>query len=208
LPQDQPGKQVTSPQDVPEEVDAEKPMMPSSLPETESRLKSVFSKNLLWILLPITGLLALFGVFLFMARRKANQWKQWVGSHLKHGQQQKSGVLVAKLNGQSHRLGQFERFRVAHLGREKSNAIRSSDKSIENRHLKIYRKGNDLWLKNLAKSPVMANGMEIKPKRSYRLVLPSVINLNERTKLNLVLEQSQVISQEKVEQGKNDNETN
>ncbi|MFC1604017.1 FHA domain-containing protein [Planctomycetota bacterium] len=156
--------------------------------EQKSKPKSALGKILWWILIPIAGLLVLIGLVLFMGLRNANQWKQRVGSHLKKSERQGSGVLLAKLNGQAYRLGQWDRFKAAHVGKDTNNSIRvTGDKSIEDRHLRIYKKGNDLWLRNMARTSVVANGTEIKSRHKHRLVVPAVIQLSEKTKLSLEL---------------------
>jgi hypothetical protein len=174
--------------EVPKEVEnehSEEMLEPTTTTETGS--KRVLGRVLLWILLPVTGLLVLFGLALFIGLRKANLWKDRINSYLKQAQYQSSKILLAKLNGRSYRLGQLESFKVAHLGSGLNNAIRVSDKSIKDHHLKIYRKGNDLWLKNLARSSIIANGTEIKPRSKARLVVPAVVQLNDKTKLILEL---------------------
>lgn len=156
--------------------------------EAEPQPKRALGKILLWILLPVAGLLALLGLTLYMGIRNANRWKESVNSHLKQTRRQSPGILIAKLNGQSYRLGPVDRFKAAHIGSGPNNSIRiTGDKSIKDRHLRIYRKGNGLWLKNLARSSVIANGTEIKSRCKHRLIVPAVIQLNDKAKLNLEL---------------------
>jgi hypothetical protein len=175
------------------EIEAEQPNTPQepNIPveiQLESKPKKAWGKILRWILIPIASLLIILVLVLFTGLRNANQWKQRAGSYLKQTEHQRSGVLLAKLNGQSYRLGQWDRFKAAHVGKDTNNSIRvMNDKSIEDRHLIIYRKGKDLWIRNLARTSVLANGTEIESRHKHRLVVPAVIQLSDTTKLSLEL---------------------
>jgi len=127
----------------------------------------------------------LIAFILSKSLKNAKKWEEQADSHLKTTQHQNSGILIAKLNGQSYRLGPLDRFRTANIGSGTKNTIRIQDKSIFDRHIKIYRKANDLMLKNLARTSVTVNGTEVKSRCKRRLVVPSIIQLNDKTKLNL-----------------------
>ena len=174
--------------DSPEEAEAEQlEEPPEPLVPVETETEESPSTVLWWILVPVAALLASLGLILSKGMRNAKQWKAKVSSHFRKAPRQNSGILVAKLNGQSYRLGQLDRFKAINIGSGPDNTIRVPDKSIQSRHVRIYRKGNNLMLRNLAKSPVRLNGTEVKPGGKHHLVLPSVIKLNDKVQLNLQL---------------------
>jgi hypothetical protein len=140
-----------------------------------------------WILPPAAALLAFVLYLVSRALGTARHWQTKVRSRLGKTQPSNRQVLVAELNGQSHRLGDLDRFNAIHVGSGPDNTIKVPDKSIASRHLRIYRKGSSLMLRNLAKSPVRLNGSEVKPGGKRGLVVPSVIDLTEKVKLNLRL---------------------
>jgi hypothetical protein len=170
-----------------------------------SRLKDIPGRTFLWLLLPLAALAVALGAILFRGIREARRWKTDMNSRLKKSQPTDEGILIAKLNGLPYRLGKLGKFKSVHVGSDASNAIRVLDKSIAGRHVRLYKDSNNLMVKNLAKSPIVANNAEIKAGRSHRLVLPSVIKLNERTKLNLILERHKVDSQENSNQRNSEN---
>jgi hypothetical protein len=164
---------------------AEEPVPTESGPEPEPEKGP--TKWFWQFLLAPTVLLIGLAIFLVKAKRTAQQWKHQVNSHLAEDKPTNPGTLVAKLNGQVYQLGPLTQFRQMHVGSGPKNTIKIIDDSVEGRHVKIYRHNDDLILKNLAKSPVIANGMEIKTRQRCRLVVPARIELNENLRLNLEL---------------------
>lgn len=189
---EQPAVEITEPleQEQPEETEL-------LLPPSELKPRKALSKYLWWILLSVAALLTIFAVAWFVAAKKANPWKAKVSSLLKTIRPQNPGTLIAKVNGQTYRLGPINHLNAIHAGRNLKNTIKITDNSIEGRHLKIYRKRNNLMLRNLARTPVMVNGIEVKSRHKLRLVLPSVIRLNDKIKLNLALSKPGVNSTER-----------
>ena len=169
---------------------------PEIIQRLRLKLKKILGKYFWWILSSIAALLSAFAVVWLVAIKNTKRWKTKISSRLKTNKSQHPGVLIANLNGQTYRLGNPERINAIHIGRDEHNTIRTPDKSISNRHLRIYRKGTNLMLKNLGRTPVSINGSRVKPRGKHRLVLPSVIRLNEKTKLNLAILRPKVISQQ------------
>jgi hypothetical protein len=158
---------------------------PSMRSKTDS--KDLLKNLLWWILLPAVVLLVLLGLTFSKAAKTASQWKTKVRSHFGKVPKPDPETLVAELNGQSYRLGRPDRFKAIHIGSGQENTIRVPDKSIQTRHVTIYRKAHDLLLRNTSRSPVSLNGREVAPGDRRRLVLPSVIALNDNVKLTLRL---------------------
>ncbi len=168
----------------------------SSTKSVWNRLKEIPKKALLFILLPIGALAAIPLVVILRGTREARRWRMDMNSRLKKSQPNDDGVLVARLNGQSYRLGKLDSFKSIHVGSDINNTIKISDKSIEGRHLEIFKKDNQLMLRNLASSPVIANNTEVKSGQRHQLVVPSIIQLNDRIKINLELDRPKIVSNE------------
>lgn len=190
---------TTAPQDIAVEPNEPAPYLtekakikqPPQIPEpsatTETETEETANRLFWWMLLPAAGLLVLLGLTFSKAIRNVKRWKAKVSSHLRKIPNQNTGILVAELNGQSYRLGQPDRLKSIHIGSGPENTIRVPDKSIQAHHVTIYAKGHDLILQNVSKSPVSINDSEVKPGGKYRIVLPSIIKLNDNVKITLRL---------------------
>ena len=160
---------------------------PVALPHAKTGLKKFLAKYLWWVLLTAATSSVLFIAGWFTVSKKADRWKARINSRLQATQSRDPGILTARLNGRLYRLGRLDHFRAIHVGSGPKNTIRITDDSIERRHLKIYKKGGGLVLKNLARSPVTVNSTEVKSRRKHRLILPAVVTLKENVTLNLDL---------------------
>jgi len=174
-------------------VDAIEPEFPAEEPQeeavaepTESKEPQKLNKNFLW-LVPAVGLLTVLALLFLNSISKARKWKSGITSRLNTTQQKDPGTLIVKMNGQTHSLGRPDRIKAINIGSDSQNTIKIPGKSISGRHVTIYRKGKDLMLKNVGASPIAVNGLQVKPKDKQRLVIPSVVKLNDQTKLNLAL---------------------
>jgi len=157
--------------------------------------KPVKKSNMLVWLLPLIATAGLIVVVLLSSLSKARKWKLKVNSRLNNSQQKNQGTLIAKLNGQqTYSLGRPDRINSIHIGSGSKNTIRIPDKSINDRHIAIYRKGNSLMLKNIGTSAVTVNGIQAKPKAKQKLVIPSSIEFNGKLKLKLELLRPKVAS--------------
>ena len=105
---------------------------------------------------------------------------------------------MARLNGQTYSLGRADRINSIHIGSGPKNTIKIPDKSISDRHVQLYRKGNDFMLRNVGASDIAVNGIPVKPKVKHRLVVPSVIKFNDKTKLDLALFRPKAANSEKA----------
>ena len=112
-------------------------------------------------------------------------------------------LLMARVGGSSYCLGSPQHFSSAHLGSSAENTIRVNSESIEPRHLRIYRRRSNFFIRNLAKTPVIANGQEIGRKKRYRLTFPVAVSLGEGVTVHLFLAKSAGKKQSKREESKN-----
>jgi pSer/pThr/pTyr-binding forkhead associated (FHA) protein len=97
------------------------------------------------------------------------------------------GELVARINGQTHRLGKPHRLRTIHIGSGPRNTIRVCDKAVSDRHVQLYRRGSSLMIRNVGTKPITVNNLPLAPKAKRLLVLPAVIGLSETSTLHLSL---------------------
>jgi len=184
-----PAVAVTKPIPVRPEPVRKKPIIKPKSAKKTSKL----SNKLLWII-PIAIVVAVAVLFISGLSR-ANKFKSGIDSRLKKSLQKDPGTLVAKLNGQqTYSLGRPDRINSIHIGSGSKNTIRIPDKSINDRHIVIYRKGNSLMLKNIGTSAVAVNGIQAKPKAKQKLVIPSSIEFNDKIKLRLELLRPKIAS--------------
>jgi len=120
-----------------------------------------------------------------VGRRQAGDWDKKVSSRLKGLPSQDTGTLVAKLNGRTHHLGRLDHLKAVHIGSGPKNTIRVQDKAISERHVRIYRHSRKLMLRNIGRAPIAVSGSPVKPGGKHRIVMPSVIQLNDKTKISL-----------------------
>ncbi|HEG43335.1 MAG TPA: FHA domain-containing protein [Phycisphaerales bacterium] len=158
-----------------------------SEPESfQGKPKKPLSKAVFWICLAAMILAILLGLFFFFGIKNARQWKNKVSAKLRGSQKKRPSTLVAKFNGQSYQLGNPDRLNTINIGSGLGNTVRIPDKSISDKHVKIYRKGSNLMLQNIGTTPIAVNNSQLKPRGRQRLVIPSVIQLNDKTRINLM----------------------
>ncbi|MHC4757313.1 MAG: FHA domain-containing protein [Planctomycetota bacterium] len=172
-----------------EKVPVTEDMVPSDITQ-----KLAKKSNMLVWLLPLIAAAGLIVAVLLNSLSKARKWKSKVNSRLNNSQQKNQGTLIGKLNGQTYSLGRPDRINSIHIGSGPKNTIRIPDKSINDRHIVIYRKGNSLMLKNIGTSAVAVNGIQAKPKIKQKLVIPSSIEFNDKIKLKLELLRPKIAS--------------
>jgi hypothetical protein len=192
---------------VPEVNEAKAVILPEELPLVpaydESTQKNPGYLRYWWSLIPIAVLLCGLGIYLAKNIRTARDWSGRVNSHLAKTKTKDNGLLIARFDGQLSRLGPFDRFSSAHGGSNRNNTIRLSREGVAGRHFKLYRKGENLMLKNLVRTPIGANGNELKPHGKCRLILPAVIAINDNVKLTLELLHEKASSSERETQNEN-----
>jgi hypothetical protein len=197
LPEDQPQEPNEPMPDLIEEIAIEQP---EALPEpttpvetepepnepaVEAETRISWRRVLWWVLPPVLLVLVVMAFILFRSMDAARQYTRDVNSRLKNTQRQDAGFLLATVNGRSYNLGPSEHFKTADFGRGGDNTVRIPDDSLQNRHMRIFKRRASLMVRNLARSPIMVNGTAVKRSGTCHLVIPSVIKLNDKVSVDL-----------------------
>jgi len=162
------------------------------------------SEKRMW-LIPI-AIIFVVAVLFALGLFRANKFKSDIDSRLKNSLQKSPGTLIAKINGQTHTLGRQDRIGTINIGSGPNNTIRIPDKSISDRHIRIFRKGSDLFLQNIGKTAVTINSAPVKPRSKQRLTIPSTIEFNGKNRINLTLVRPKPVHQVTNEENKNGTE--
>jgi hypothetical protein len=126
------------------------------------------------------------GYVLLQGHRQAREWTLKRKSQLTD-RNLDDGIVIAKVNGQTYHLGQRGQFATVHIGSGVNTTIRTPEAGISDRHVRLYRRGTDLMVRNIGARPITVNSLPLAPRAKQRLVLPSVVELTENTKLTLSL---------------------
>ena len=131
----------------------------------------------------------------------------WIIDIAENNSLRRTRLLACSLNVPIHNFAVFE-FGLNLCFVDPLNTIRAllHYAPTSDRHIRIYRKGRRLRLKNLGMTPVTVNGSQVNPKSKHRLVLPSIIRLNDKIKINLSLLKSKVNSHQDGRKNQNGNE--
>ena len=173
-------------EDVTEDSVVAQQPQPSS-PSFWSRLTKLAVNPWSWI---ITAVALLIGALLLaghIAVRRAGRMTTTVKGRLATSRREVTGTLVVTVNGQSHPLGPYARFNGIHLGRDTGNTIQLTDKQIEKRHLRLFKKGADLMIHNLSKIPFVADGKTIRPGHKEPLPLPANVQITEKIRMTVAV---------------------
>jgi hypothetical protein len=149
-----------------------------------TRLKELPSRYW-WLVLPLAVVLAGMIWITIHGTREARRLAEKTEGYLAAGPARHIGILMVRWGEQSYELGSLDRFRSSSIGPGSKNTIRIPGTTTTDQHLRLYKKGPDLMVKNVAPSPCRVNGLEVKPGHKLRLVVPAVIQLNDHTKLHL-----------------------
>lgn len=171
-----------------------KPSVPVKISPAKSPIPKKYTTaprhrhNYLWWLIPIFFILLSISGLWFLSAKYAQQWHQKISKHLSSIAPKQLGTILAKLNGRTFSLGKFNHFSTVYVGSGSKCLIKINEKNITDKHLKITRKSDKLWLKNLSNSNLIVNGIIAKPSSKCRLVLPSIVNINENISIKFELQ--------------------
>ncbi|MHC4166161.1 MAG: FHA domain-containing protein [Planctomycetota bacterium] len=157
---------------------AEEKRTPAS-PNEKSGLVMALRKAWPWLIGLGSALLAVVGVVVTVALRNARKWQTGSNSLLSTNRAKTKGGLVVEVNSQKYGLGKFDCFTSADVGSGPNNAVKIPHKSVKDKHVRLFRKSEDLMIKNLARSAIIVSGSKIKPGQKHNLSLPARIRLSE-----------------------------
>jgi len=142
----------------------------------------------------IGGILLIVSVisaFIFTAWRNAKAFqKRLLAPLADHKKPTKSKVLMVRANGAVHRIGNLQRLNAIHIGRGNDNTVTLNDKKVALRHVRIFRRGENLFLKNLAGTPVVIGGKELGQRKKCQLALPAIVEIADNIKIQLFWERA------------------
>jgi hypothetical protein len=142
----------------------------------------------------VIGVMAVTAIAVARGLVAARRWRIKVDASLQRVPRQAKlpEVLLAQVNGQTYRLGAVNGLRPIHVGARQDNVIRLTDPAIAPRHLRLFSSRRGLMVRNLARTPVLVNGSELRPRRKVQLALPAAVKLGEKATLDLRLAQNGV----------------
>jgi hypothetical protein len=164
----------------------EKEALPHSKLSIWARTKRFIGRIWPWLLAACLVPCAALGYLIVGGHRQARIWAIKRKTGLKD-KRPDDGMVIAKSNDRTYHLGTKSRLPVIHIGSGVNNTIRTPEKGISDRHLRIYRQGSNLMIQNIGATPVTVSGRQLTPKVKQRLMLPAIIELTKNTKLSLSL---------------------
>jgi len=153
----------------------------------ESQLKKLVANPWSWISGATAILAGTLLLAVLVAIRRASRMSSAFRSRFGASKRELAGTLVVEINGQSYPLGPYQRFSSIHLGRGVGNTIKLGEEGIEEQHLRLFKKGDDLMIHNLSKTPLVAGGKTVQPGHKEQLVPPSTIQISEKTRMTVTV---------------------
>ena len=93
--------------------------------------------------------------------------------------------LVAGVNGSECVLGPVDALRRFHVGSDTGNALRLPGKGVAERHLELTRAKSSWRLRNLSRSAVTANGINVAPRKRREIRIPALVELADGVSFRL-----------------------
>ena len=118
-------------------------------------------------------------------------------------QQNQPKILMVRVNGRLHRIGDFRHFKSFHIGSAPENTIRLDDKVVAPRHVRIFRRRGKLLVRNLAKDSLVINGQQLWQHKQCQLTLPAVLTVAEDVSVHLFFDKNSIRKDAKLEGPKN-----
>jgi hypothetical protein len=156
---------------------------------------SLWTRVKAWLLSPWFWLVPAAGIFagtilliLLQNYKKANVWASAIQSRLKKNTRKIPDRLIVRIGERTQHLGRLDQIRKIHIGSGPDNTIRIYDPSVPKQQLRLFRKGSDLYLKNLSTKPAWINGLVLNSGKTERLPLPSILKLSESVTIRIELQ--------------------
>lgn len=118
---------------------------------------------------------------------KAREWDRDTQGKVKSALPHESAILVLRHADRTYQLGPVNKVVKVGIGRHMDNAVRLMDESVQDHHLRLYRKGGTLMVQNLTRAAIKVNTVEVKPRGRHHVGLPATIQLNDKVTLSLEL---------------------
>jgi len=163
-------------------------------PESFEDVKPKASGRALWSPILLVGGISLFSVIAFVMVSGwlgARKWRQNAESSLSAAEQEQQDepkILMVQVNGRLHRIGNFHRLKNFRIGTDPQNAVRLDCDGVAPHHVRVFRRREKLFLRNLARDAVVLNGEELGRRKQCQLTLPAVLTITDGVRLYLFLE--------------------
>lgn len=145
---------------------------------------------LLWSIGPVS-LIAVIVAFLAAAWARANKFQKKLFAPLANQpKEKKPTVLAVRVDSVVHRIGDIRRIKNFHIGEDRNNTIRLSGSKVASRHLRVFRRADNWFVRNLTSQPVVVNGRKLGRRRKCLLTLPAVVRITDDLPIELFLERS------------------
>lgn len=161
-----------------------------------------------WLIAFLILLGAIITVLLLVKYRQARIWASKIKSPSTKYPEQRAERLMVRIGDRTQHLGRLRQLGKLYIGSGPRSAIRIHDKSVADRHLKLQRRGEALWLTNLSSRPTAVNNIPLPPGKSSRLSLPAVVTLSDAVTIKLELQKPPSLAAPRKEQDPHGPETN
>jgi hypothetical protein len=185
----------------PKEVPTPEKAKPKTAPVIDNKVKdSKNGKSSILNFIPLALLLAMLmgaiGLIVYSGSKPALKPPYEAGED--EGQQ---NHLIAFVFEQRYDLGPLDALGEITVGKGVGSTIYIDNKTVEDRHLRIFKSGTGLKAQNLATSPVAVNGVKLFPRRKAVLELPADIQLTSEVTVTFLAEPLE------IDKGVNNHET-
>ena len=130
----------------------------------------------------VAGAAMMIPDILRVLRRRLREWKKKVAKPKVN-----PTVLVATINGEEYQLGPAAILKTLHIGSGPQNALRIQKEGVQDKHLRLKRKGSRWFIKNLSSKPIKVNNTELAKRKTRQVRFPLGIHLAEKVGLSLSL---------------------
>lgn len=175
---------VNKPKEVPTPEKAKPkpvPVIDNKVKDSKKRKSSIL--NFIPLALLIAMLMGAIGLIVYSGSKPT--LKSPIEAGEDEGQQ---NHLIAFVFEQRYDLGPLDALGEITVGKGVGSTIYIDNKTVEDRHLRIFKSGTGLKAQNLATSPVAVNGVELLPRRKTILELPADIQLTPEVTITFLAE--------------------
>jgi hypothetical protein len=159
-------------------------------------------------LLAIGGMsaISIIGLLLLSSWFRAKNWQKSAQNPVfdaRRQQENQPKLLMARVGSSSYQLGNLSRFTAVHIGSSPENTIRINNKTVAPQHIRIYRRGDKLFARNLSKAEIVANGKKVRPRKRCLLTLPALVSIDRDVGVTLFLAKAASSNSRNLKESKN-----